>query len=89
MRTPLANVDATWHRMDEPANHMVVTGVLIFDEPVSRKHLRALLERRLLRFMRFLRVLPLRAESRHRSHRARTPRTTGQPMGLGVTGPCS
>jgi diacylglycerol O-acyltransferase / wax synthase len=53
MRTPLANVDATWHRMDEPANHMVVTGVLIFDEPVSRKHLRALLERRLLRFMRF------------------------------------
>jgi diacylglycerol O-acyltransferase / wax synthase len=53
MRTPLANVDATWHRMEEPANHMVVTGVLVFDEPVSMKHLRTLLERRLLRFTRF------------------------------------
>jgi diacylglycerol O-acyltransferase / wax synthase len=53
MRTPLANVDAAWHRMDEPANHMVVTGVLIFDKPVSMKQLRGLLERRLLRFARF------------------------------------
>ena len=53
MRTPLANVDATWHRMEEPANRMVVTGVLVFDEPIPMKQLRGLLEKRLLRFARF------------------------------------
>jgi diacylglycerol O-acyltransferase / wax synthase len=53
MRTPLANVDAAWHRMEEPANHMVVTGVLVFDEPIPMKKLRGLLEKRLLRFARF------------------------------------
>ena len=53
MRTPLANVDATWHRMEEVSNRMVVLGVLVFDEPVSMKRLRALLEERLLRFARF------------------------------------
>jgi hypothetical protein len=31
MRTPLGNVDASWLRMDEPANLMVVTGVYIRD----------------------------------------------------------
>ncbi len=53
MRTPLANVDASWHRMEEPANRMVVTGVLVFDKPVSMKQLRGLVEKRLLRFSRF------------------------------------
>ena len=53
MRTPLANVDAAWHRMEEPANRMVVTGVLVFDKPLPMKQLRGLLERRLLRFSRF------------------------------------
>jgi diacylglycerol O-acyltransferase / wax synthase len=53
MRTPLANVDAAWLRMEEPANRMVVTGVLIFDRPVSLPKVRGLLERRLLRFARF------------------------------------
>jgi diacylglycerol O-acyltransferase / wax synthase len=53
MRTPLANVDATWHRMEEPANRMVVTGVLVFEEPIPMKKLRGLLEKRLLRFERF------------------------------------
>jgi diacylglycerol O-acyltransferase / wax synthase len=53
MRTPLANVDATWHRMEEPANRMVVTGVLVFDKPIPMKQLRGLLEKRLLRFERF------------------------------------
>ncbi len=53
MRTLLGNVDATWHRMEEPANRMVVMGVLVFDEPISLKQLRGLLEQRLLRFARF------------------------------------
>ena len=33
MRTPLANVDASWLRMDEPNNQMVVTGVLVLETP--------------------------------------------------------
>jgi diacylglycerol O-acyltransferase / wax synthase len=53
MRTPLANVDATWHRMEEPANRMVVTGVLVFEKPIPMKKLRGLLTTRLLKFARF------------------------------------
>jgi diacylglycerol O-acyltransferase / wax synthase len=53
MRTSLANVDAAWHRMEEPTNRMVVTGVLVFDKPISMKQLRGLVEKRLLRFSRF------------------------------------
>ena len=53
MRTPLANVDASWLRMDEPTNPMVVTGVLMLETPVSVRRLRELLRRRLLRFDRF------------------------------------
>ncbi len=53
MRTPLANVDAAWLRMDEPNNQMVVTGVLILETPVTSQRVRTLLQRRLLRFERF------------------------------------
>jgi WS/DGAT/MGAT family acyltransferase len=44
VRTPLANVDAIVARaMDEPANPMVVTGVLMLERPVSLRRLRELL----------------------------------------------
>jgi WS/DGAT/MGAT family acyltransferase len=58
-RTPFANVDAAWLRMDEPNNHMVVTGVLIFETPLTEQRVRALLRRTLLRFARFRqRIVP-------------------------------
>lgn len=53
MRTPFRNVDASWLRMDDPTNLMVVTGVLVLDSPVPLERLRDLVERRLLRFRRF------------------------------------
>jgi WS/DGAT/MGAT family acyltransferase len=53
MRAPLRNVDASWLRMDDPTNLMVVTGVLVLDHPVPLPRLRALLKKRLLRFRRF------------------------------------
>jgi len=53
MRTALANVDAAWFRMDEPANPMVVTGVLILGRPVTVTRVRGLVKERLLRFARF------------------------------------
>jgi len=59
MRSLLRNVDASWLRMDDPENLMVVTGVLVLDAPVPVDRIRALLERRLLRFRRFTsRVVP-------------------------------
>ena len=53
MRTPVAPADAAWLRMDEATNPMVVTGVIVFDGPVSRRRLRRLIDTRLVRFPRF------------------------------------
>ena len=53
MRTPVANVDTAWLRMDDPTNLMVVTGLMVLDEPVSFDGARRMLERSLLRFSRF------------------------------------
>jgi diacylglycerol O-acyltransferase / wax synthase len=59
MRTPFRNVDASWLRMDDPTNLMVVTGVLVLGAPVPVARLRELVEQRLLRFRRFTsRVVP-------------------------------
>jgi diacylglycerol O-acyltransferase len=53
MRAPLRNVDASWLRMDDPTNLMVVTGVLVLDTPVTAPQVRAMLKKGLLRFRRF------------------------------------
>jgi diacylglycerol O-acyltransferase / wax synthase len=53
MRTALSNVDASWLRMDEPTNPMVVTGVLVLGRPVTLRRVRRLVLDRLLRFSRF------------------------------------
>ena len=53
MAQPLSAVDAAWLRMEDPTNLMMVTGILVFDEPLDVRRLRATLERRLLVFERF------------------------------------
>jgi WS/DGAT/MGAT family acyltransferase len=59
MRTPFRNVDASWLRMDDPTNLMVVTGVLVLGAPVPAERIRQLVRERLLRFRRFRsRVVP-------------------------------
>ena len=59
MRSFLRNVDASWLRMDDPVNLMVVTGVLVLDAPVPLDRIRALLEKRIMRFRQFTsRVVP-------------------------------
>ncbi len=59
MRVPFRNVDASWLRMDDPTNLMVVTGVLVLDSPVPLARIRELVEERLLHFRRFTsRVVP-------------------------------
>lgn len=52
-RQPLSAVDAAWLRMEDPANLMMVTGVLFFDQPLDPVRLRAVIEERLLAFPRF------------------------------------
>jgi WS/DGAT/MGAT family acyltransferase len=53
MGTLLRNVDASWLRMDDPTNLMVVTGVLVLDGPLGVERVRALLEERLVRYPQF------------------------------------
>ncbi len=53
MPRPLSNVDAAWLRMDDPTNLMMVTGLLLFDEPLEPERLRSVLRSRLLSFDRF------------------------------------
>jgi WS/DGAT/MGAT family acyltransferase len=52
-RTPLADVDSAWLRMDDPTNLMVVTGVMVLDRPVTMDAIRDIVVNRLLRFPRF------------------------------------
>jgi len=53
MGGPLSNVDAAWLRMEDPTNLMMVTGILVFEEPLDVRRVRSLLEKRLLAFDRF------------------------------------
>jgi hypothetical protein len=50
---PLAAVDVAWLRMDEPANLMIINGVLVLDGPVDLEHLRRVVRDRLLTIPRF------------------------------------
>ncbi len=49
----LTSVDTTWLRMEDPTNLMMITGVLVFSEPLDLDRLRATMTDRLLRYGRF------------------------------------
>jgi diacylglycerol O-acyltransferase / wax synthase len=50
---PMSNVDAAWLHMEDPTNLMMVTGLMLFDEPLEFERLKAMLKQRWLRFERF------------------------------------
>lgn len=50
---PLRSVDYAWLRMDEPANLMVINGVLAFDAPLDAALVRQVVRDRLARIPRF------------------------------------
>ncbi|RMG63497.1 MAG: wax ester/triacylglycerol synthase family O-acyltransferase [Calditrichaeota bacterium] len=52
-REPMSNVDTAWWRMEDPTNLMMITGVILFPEPLDYQKVKRLLEERLLRFNRF------------------------------------
>lgn len=47
------NVDAAWLRMDTPSNMVMITALLMFDEPLDYNRFRKSIECRLLSFPRF------------------------------------
>jgi diacylglycerol O-acyltransferase len=52
-RSSLSSVDTAWLRMEEPANLMMITGVLVFGAPMDYERLKATIQTRVLRFDRF------------------------------------
>ncbi|MFN8496756.1 MAG: wax ester/triacylglycerol synthase family O-acyltransferase [Anaerolineae bacterium] len=52
-REPLSSVDTAWLRMEDRDNLMMITGVMMFDQPLDYGRVRAMMEERLLRWDRF------------------------------------
>lgn len=52
-REPMSRVDTAWLRMERPTNPMMITGVLMFAEPMSLPRLKRVIERRFLAYARF------------------------------------
>jgi diacylglycerol O-acyltransferase / wax synthase len=52
-RIPMSSVDRSWFRMESPENPMMISAVLIFEQPLSVSRLKRTLDERFLTFRRF------------------------------------
>ncbi len=52
-REPMSRVDTAWLRMERPTNPMMITGVLMFAEPMALEKLRRVIKQRFLAYTRF------------------------------------
>ena len=52
-REPMSRVDTAWLRMERATNPMMITGVLMFAEPMSLKALKQVVRQRFLAYARF------------------------------------
>jgi len=52
-RESMSRVDTAWLRMERPTNPMMITGVLMFDEPVALSKIKKVIEKRFLEYTRF------------------------------------
>ncbi len=52
-REAMSRVDTAWLRMERPTNPMMITGVLMFAEPMQLAQLKKLIEQRFLAYTRF------------------------------------
>jgi hypothetical protein len=52
-REPISNVDLAWLRMEQPGNLMMITGVIVLDQPVEFDRFREIILNRFLAFRRF------------------------------------
>ncbi|MEL1264581.1 wax ester/triacylglycerol synthase family O-acyltransferase [Pseudoxanthomonas putridarboris] len=53
-REAMSRVDTAWLRMCRPTNPMMITGVLMFDEPMTLDRLKQVIRKRFLAYPRFL-----------------------------------
>ena len=53
-REAMSRVDTAWLRMERPTNPMMITGVLMFAEPMSLDRLKRVVRQRFLAYSRFL-----------------------------------
>lgn len=52
-RTPMSSVDRSWLRMESAENPMMISAVLIFEQPLSISRLKRILDERFVSFRRF------------------------------------
>lgn len=52
-RESMSRVDTAWLRMERPTNPMMITGVLMFDEPMTLAQLKRVVRQRFLAYTRF------------------------------------
>ncbi|PIX61384.1 MAG: wax ester/triacylglycerol synthase family O-acyltransferase, partial [Lysobacterales bacterium CG_4_10_14_3_um_filter_64_11] len=52
-REPMSRVDTAWLRMERATNLMMITGVMMFDEPVTLDRLKRIIKQRFLAYPRF------------------------------------
>lgn len=52
-REPISNVDIAWLRMEQPSNLMMITGIIVLEEPVAFAEFREVILNRFLAFRRF------------------------------------
>ena len=52
-REAMSRVDTAWLRMERPTNPMMITGVLMFAEPMALPRLKKIIEKRFLAYSRF------------------------------------
>ncbi|MEO6154213.1 MAG: wax ester/triacylglycerol synthase family O-acyltransferase [Thermomonas sp.] len=52
-REAMSRVDTAWLRMERPTNPMMITGVLMFAEPMSLPRLKKVIQQRFLSYQRF------------------------------------
>src|SRR5688500_11139598 len=53
-REPMSRVDTAWLRMCRPTNPMMITGGVMFDEPMTLERLKQVIKKRFLAYPRFL-----------------------------------
>ena len=49
----ISSVDVAWLHMEDPTNLMMVTGIMVLENPLNMDHLMAIIEHRWLRYERF------------------------------------
>ena len=80
----LSSVDVAWYQMEDPTNLMMITGLIVFDEPIDYARLRMTLEYRLVgQFRRFRHQFEQHVAMRFTQYCDGSPPLRGRSAGRG------